>query len=81
MTVRDTDPTMPEEPTTPDPVELVRGLFTVVNNREYDLDQLFAVIDPDCGNSLLTRWTVYSDIDEIRAAAERLAEESQENVG
>jgi hypothetical protein len=62
--LRDTGQAMPEESTTPD---LVRQLLDAWNRRDVD-----ALISPGGRTS---RSGSYTDIDEARAAAERLAEE------
>jgi hypothetical protein len=88
---------MPEESTTPDLVELTRGLFEAADRRDFDaigngviLTVVIQTARPVGSSgevrlryamvgawteSLIVSLTNYGDIDEARAAAERLAEE------
>jgi len=83
---------MPEDSTTPDPVELARRVQDAGNRRDIDEGfQVFTQRGRPIGSTgevhqrsarlvlmidgLIVRLTSYTDVDEARAAAERLAQE------
>jgi hypothetical protein len=57
---------MPEESTTPDLVELTRDVTGVANRHD---------LGPRVVPSMIEMYAIYLNIDEARAAAERLAKE------
>jgi hypothetical protein len=66
---------MAEESTTSDLVELSRRLVEAGNRHDFDAVMSFYAPVAIWAEGLIERVTMYSDIDEARVAAERLAGE------